>query len=60
MCFSRSAARDLGPRRVRADELRAAFSAGGAVESITADTLEINPMDDTTRVQAWLAVIRRN
>jgi len=58
--LQRSAARDLGPRRVRADELRAAFSAGWAVESITADTLEINPMDDTTRVQAWLAVIRRN
>jgi hypothetical protein len=51
---------DPGPRRVRADELRAAFSDGWAVESITADTLEINPVDGTTQVQAWLAAIRRN
>jgi hypothetical protein len=49
-----------GPRRVRTDELRAAFSDGWAVKSITADTLEINPMDGTTQVQAWLAAIRRN
>ena len=49
-----------GARRVRADELRAAFSDGWAVESITADTFEINPMDAATRVQAWLAAIRRN
>ena len=60
MCFSDRQPGTWGPRRVRADELRAAFSDGWAVESITAGTLEINPMDDTTRVQAWLAVIRRN
>jgi hypothetical protein len=40
--------------------LRAAFSDGWAIESITADTFEIHPMDDTTQVQAWLAAIRRN
>jgi len=43
-----------------ADELRAAFSDGWAIESITADTFDINPMDGTTQVQAWLATIRRN
>jgi cyclopropane fatty-acyl-phospholipid synthase-like methyltransferase len=59
MCFSDQQPGTWGPRRVRADELRAAFSDGWAVESITADTFEINPMEGTTRVQAWLAVIRR-
>ena len=60
MCFSDRQPGTWGPRRVRANELRAAFSAGWEVESITADTLEINPVGDTTQVQAWLAVIRRN
>jgi cyclopropane fatty-acyl-phospholipid synthase-like methyltransferase len=49
-----------GPRRVRAEELRAAFSDGWAVESITPDIFEINPVEGMTRVEAWLAVIRRN
>jgi hypothetical protein len=40
--------------------LRAAFSAGWTVESITADTFDINPMEGATQVQAWLAAIRRN
>src|SRR5271165_2767319 len=31
-----------------------------AVESITAGTFEINPVDGATQVQAWLAAIRRN
>ena len=60
MCFSDRQPGNWGPRRVRADELRAAFSDGWAVESITADTFEINPVGGTTQVQAWLAVIRRN
>jgi len=47
--LQRPAARDLGPYRVRADELRAAFSDGWTVESITADTFDINPMNDATR-----------
>jgi SAM-dependent methyltransferase len=59
MCFSDRQPGDWGPRRVCEEELRAAFSDGWAVESITADTFEINPMDGTTRVEAWLAVIRR-
>jgi SAM-dependent methyltransferase len=59
MCFSDRQPGTWGPRRVRAEELRAAFSDGWVVESITADTFEINPMNGTTRVQAWLAAIRR-
>ena len=42
-----------------ATELRAAFSSGWAIESITADTFQINPIDGATQVQAWLAAIRR-
>ena len=60
MCFSDQQPGTWGPRRVRADELRAAFSDGWAVESITADTFDINPMEGATRAQAWLAAIRRN
>jgi hypothetical protein len=40
--------------------LRAAFRADWTVESITADTFDINPMEGATQVQAWLAAIRRN
>ncbi|HZB32808.1 MAG TPA: class I SAM-dependent methyltransferase [Streptosporangiaceae bacterium] len=59
MCFSDRQPGDWGPRRVRAEELRAAFSDGWTVESLTADTFDINPVHEVTRVQAWLAVIRR-
>jgi SAM-dependent methyltransferase len=59
MCFSDRQPGAWGPRRVRADELRAAFSDGWAVESITADTFDINSMNGATQVQAWLAAIRR-
>ncbi len=59
MCFSDRQPGDFGPRRVRQDELRAAFSDGWAVQSITASTLEIRPIGDTTRAQAWLAVLTR-
>jgi len=60
MCFSDRQPGDWGPRRVRADELRAAFSDGWAVESVDADSFDINPLEGTTRVQAWLAAIRRD
>ncbi|HET9080600.1 MAG TPA: class I SAM-dependent methyltransferase [Trebonia sp.] len=60
MCFSDRQPGTWGPRRVREEELRAAFSDGWAIESITAGTFEINPMDGMTQVQAWLAVIKRN
>ncbi|HEY1665250.1 MAG TPA: class I SAM-dependent methyltransferase [Trebonia sp.] len=60
MCFSDRQPGTWGPRRVRAEELRAAFSDGWAVESITADTFDVNPMEGATQVRAWLATIGRN
>jgi cyclopropane fatty-acyl-phospholipid synthase-like methyltransferase len=60
MCFSDRQPGTWGPRRVSREELRAAFSEGWAVESITADIFDINPMEGATQVQAWLAAIRRN
>ena len=59
MCFSDRQPGTWGPRRVRAEELRAAFSDGWIVESIAADTFDINPVDGATQVLAWLAAIRR-
>jgi hypothetical protein len=60
VCFSDRQPGTWGPRRVRAEELRAAFSDGWTVESITAEIFDIHPMNDTTQVKAWLAAIRRN
>jgi SAM-dependent methyltransferase len=59
MCFSDRQPGDFGPRRVSQDELREAFAAGWTVESISADSFEINPMMGATHAEAWLAVIRR-
>jgi len=59
MCFSDRQPGDWGPRRVRQEELRSAFADGWHVDSITADTFDVNPIEDTTSVEAWLAVIRR-
>jgi SAM-dependent methyltransferase len=59
MCFSDRQPGDWGPRRVRQDELRASFSDGWTVESIAADTFDINPLGDIALVQAWLAVLTR-
>src|ERR1700728_3340593 len=47
MCFSDRQPGTWGPHRVRADELRAAFSDGWIVESITADTFDITPVNVT-------------
>jgi len=60
MCFSDRQPGDFGPRRVRQDELRAAFSDGWSVESIEAALLEINPGLPARAAQAWLATIRRD
>jgi cyclopropane fatty-acyl-phospholipid synthase-like methyltransferase len=60
MCFSDRQPGDWGPRRVREDELRASFTDGWAVQSITADTFEIRPMGGATHAEAWLAVITRS
>jgi len=59
MCFSDRQPGGFGPRRVRQDELREAFSDGWTVTSITADAFDINPVNSTTKAQAWLAVISR-
>jgi cyclopropane fatty-acyl-phospholipid synthase-like methyltransferase len=59
-CFSDRQPGDYGPRRVRQDELRAAFSDGWAIDSIEANTFEVNPAGfPAPTVQAWLATIRR-
>ena len=59
MCFSDRQPGEYGPRRVRQDELRAAFGDGWAVTSIEADTFELNPGMPAPTAQAWLAAIRR-
>ena len=59
MCFSDRQPGEFGPRRVSQDELRAAFSDGWRVESIVADTFDVNPIEGNTRAAAWLATIRR-
>lgn len=59
MCFSDRQPGDWGPRRVRRDELAAAFAGGWVIVSIAADTFVINPMAGTTTVHAWLATLRR-
>jgi SAM-dependent methyltransferase len=60
MCFSDRQPGDWGPRRVRQDELLAAFSDGWAVTDITADAFVINPKLGSAEAQAWLATIRRD
>jgi len=59
MCFSDRQPGTQGPRRVRQDELRAAFSDGWAVASITAGEFEVNRNFGATSVQASLATIHR-
>jgi cyclopropane fatty-acyl-phospholipid synthase-like methyltransferase len=60
MCFSDRQPGDLGPRRVRRDEITTAFRDGWIVESIVPDAFEINPPRFGTSIaQAWLASIRR-
>jgi SAM-dependent methyltransferase len=56
-CFSDRQPGDWGPRRVRQDEIRAAFDTGWEVESIEASQFEINL--DPPVAQAWLATITR-
>ena len=59
MCFSERQPGAMGPRRVRQEELRAAFSDGWAVTAIAAEAFEVNPGLGTPTAQAWLATIRR-
>ena len=59
MCFSDRQPGTFGPRRVRQDELRAAFADGWVVETIAAATFDVTRGFDGTTVQAWLADLRR-
>ena len=60
LCFSDRQPGTFGPRRVRQDELRAAFSDGWKIASIEADAFELNQARLGIPVaQAWLAVIQR-
>lgn len=60
MCFSDQQSDDWGPRRFRADELRAAFAENWTFESLTADTFGLNLIEGVTQAKAWLAVIKRD
>lgn len=59
MCFSDRQPGDWGPRRVREDELRAAFADGWTATAVTADTFAVNPGFGSPVAQAWLATFRR-
>ena len=59
MCFSERQPGAMGPRRVRQEELRTAFSDGWDVTAIAAEAFEVNPGLGTPTAQAWLATIRR-
>jgi SAM-dependent methyltransferase len=55
MCFSDAQPGTVGPRRVRQDELRSAFTDGWTVIDIEADTFEVNPgLFGGTTAHAWL------
>lgn len=60
MCFNDRQPGIFGPRRVRQDELRAAFRHGWTIVSIEAAAFELNQTElGITSAQAWLAVIER-
>jgi cyclopropane fatty-acyl-phospholipid synthase-like methyltransferase len=60
ICFSDQQPGTFGPRRVRQDELRAAFSSGWRVVSIEAAAFELNESGlGISSAQAWLADIQR-
>jgi cyclopropane fatty-acyl-phospholipid synthase-like methyltransferase len=60
-CFSEREPGDVGPRRVRQDELRSAFRDGWDVREIVPEVFGVNrgPWFGATTTQAWLATIRR-
>lgn len=57
LCFSDKVPGDTGPRRIRQDEIRAVFSDGFSVDSITESYIEATFLD--VPVPAWLATITR-
>ncbi|HEX4829487.1 MAG TPA: class I SAM-dependent methyltransferase [Trebonia sp.] len=60
VCFSDRQPGEWGPRRVSEAELRAAFADGWTVGSVDPVIFEVNPVEGTTEVQAWLATIGRD
>jgi SAM-dependent methyltransferase len=61
MVFSDQQPGTMGPRRVRQDELHAAFHDGWTVIGISAETFQVNPgLFPATDIHAWLADIRRD
>jgi SAM-dependent methyltransferase len=60
MCFSDLQPGTEGPRRVRKDELIAAFADGWTVADITADEFHVRSVFAGGRAHAWLATIRRH
>lgn len=61
MCFSDREPTDIGPRRIRQDELRTAFRDGWTISGITADVFDVNlEYFPTGTAQSWLAVIHRD
>jgi len=59
MCFSDREPGDWGPRRVREDELRAAFADGWTVVAIAPDEFALTGMEAGS-AQAWLAELTRS
>ncbi len=59
MCFSEHTPGSAGPRRVRQEELRAAFAGGWEVTGIAAEQFELNPGFPVPAAAAWLATITR-
>ena len=59
LCISDREPGEGRPRRVRQDELRAAFSDGWDVMSIEAEIFELSRAGQTRTAQAWLAAIGR-
>jgi len=56
-CFSDAQPGDWGPRRIREDELRAAFASGWRVESI--EPVDFETVLDPPTARAWLMTATR-
>lgn len=59
LCFSDREPGTWGPRRVRREEITAAFAGGWDIASITASQFHVAAGGQPGLVEAWLAVLRR-
>lgn len=59
MCFSDRQPGEHGPRRVRQDEITAAFHDGWVLEDIGPEVFELGPGFGAATAHTWLATIRR-